>query len=564
MVPPLTRQQKHCQLMRNAKKMKALPDHHQPCPQRPPPIGTVSPDLMVVSGLVSGTGYEEQKRTGNIFNIRTPSSATYYRHQQALIPKVENYVQNQCSKYLERIEENSVMSSDGCWNHPRNGTAATVSMFDQNQGKIVAYNTVEKTTKNHQGTYHGPSNVMESIGTIRNLETITQVVGNKHIYIAHDHDNRTSTLLKNSQLKITENLDPGHACQEFKRKAKSYFEQAAQEIYESSKVVAGAVGKGAVATGKVVGKGVAKTVKTVGKGVSKTGKVVGKGVAKTVKTVGKGVVKTGKVVGKTVGKGVTATANTALVVSKTVVKGVAKGTFNAGKTVVKGSAAITIGGCRAIFSLLIPRLFIFFKYLVHNVQDPDQKEKMWHNCAEHFIGNHRFCIHPQELQKKHAGRPKKNQSVKEKYWEWEQGKKDKAILEYLKCFLIKTTPLVRKTSFHKTQHNESLNSLIAKTRPKNKVFITTNSARASVAVGMRNDHHFTSTLVDKLCPNALSHECYQSLRRSESLQFQHTQKRNNPIERQKKNQLRQQSRATSSNQSPVLGYKQKNVPFPLH
>ena len=89
-----------------------------------------------------------------------------------------------------------------------------------------------------------------------------------------------------------------------------------------------------------------------------------------------------------------------------------------------------------------------------------------------------FWTHLQELKMKHAGWPKKNQSAKGSYWEWEQGKKDKGILEYLKCFLIKTTPLVKKTRFHKTQQNESLNSLIAKTTPKNKVFVTTNSARA--------------------------------------------------------------------------------------
>ena len=240
-MPPQTKQQKHCQSMRNAKKQIAQQPSPQSSPQRPTPIGKVSADLMVVSGLVSGTSYEDQRRAANIFNLTTPSSATFYRHQQALLPQVEECVKAECAKYAKRIENNSVLSSDGCWNHPRNGTAATVSMIDQNQRKVVAYNTVEKTTKNHQGTYQGPSNVMESVGTTRNLETLTPVVGDKHIYIAHDHDNRTSTLLKNSQLKITENLDPGHACQEFQRKAKSYFEQAAQEIYESSKTVANTV-----------------------------------------------------------------------------------------------------------------------------------------------------------------------------------------------------------------------------------------------------------------------------------------------------------------------------------
>ena len=42
-----------------------------------------------------------------------------------------------------------------------------------------------------------------------------------------------------------------------------------------------------------------------------------------------------------------------------------------------------------------------------------------------------FCTHLQELKMKHAGRPKKNQSAKGSYWEWEQGKKDKGILKVL-------------------------------------------------------------------------------------------------------------------------------------
>ena len=60
-MPPLIKQQKHCQLMRIDKKQKEMSLEPPFSPQRPLPLGKISADLMVVSGLVSGQIYEEQK-----------------------------------------------------------------------------------------------------------------------------------------------------------------------------------------------------------------------------------------------------------------------------------------------------------------------------------------------------------------------------------------------------------------------------------------------------------------------------------------------------------------------
>lgn len=47
----------------------------------------LDPDIMVISGLIDGKGYEATKHTANRFNLLTPSKRTFYEHQKRSLKK---------------------------------------------------------------------------------------------------------------------------------------------------------------------------------------------------------------------------------------------------------------------------------------------------------------------------------------------------------------------------------------------------------------------------------------------------------------------------------------------
>ena len=194
--------------------------------------------------------------------------------------------------------------------------------------------------------------------------------------------------------------------------------------------------------------------------------------------------------------------------------------------------------CISVFTNLLNHLVSFFVYLVSNVKDPDQRETDWKNAANHFVGNHKSCHHPNENPKRGRGRPRLDSSSNRTYWEWEEGKKDKKLLEVLQDLLTRTTPLLLKTQNERTQVNESLNKNIAFKRPKTSVFSTSNEGRALAAIGQKNDIHFETNFLQHYYPNLIPRENIEILRRDEEKRANLSEKRNTDYERRKKNHFR--------------------------
>ena len=91
---------------------------------------------------------------------------------------------------------------------------------------------------------------------------------------------------------------------------------------------------------------------------------------------------------------------------------------------------------RAVYTFLIQKLVVWFKFLIENFPNIDERVVLWENSGNHFIGNHDKCLHPDDLSKRTVGGPRKE---KERYWEWPQGH-DPVYFEELMIFLSKTTP----------------------------------------------------------------------------------------------------------------------------
>lgn len=175
---------------------------------------------------------------------------------------------------------------------------------------------------------------METAIIERGLTDLKPVIKDKKINLTHDHDGRTSGIVKRRiDLNLTESLDPGHATQEITRKANKYFDDLSHEIKDK-----------------------------------------------------------------------------------------------------KNPERKTIKKCFEIFSTLIMKIIAWFKFLVFNVEDPEKKEKLWNNMANHVTGNHDECIHADELlSKRKRGRPRKTDPNK-KFWEWEAGKNDDKLKQSLETF----------------------------------------------------------------------------------------------------------------------------------
>lgn len=53
--------------------------------------------------------------------------------------------------------------------------------------------------------------------------------------------------------------------------------------------------------------------------------------------------------------------------------------------------------CFEILEMLISKIVIWFKFLIFNVVSENLREKMWLNMTEHVTGNHKNCVHPENL-----------------------------------------------------------------------------------------------------------------------------------------------------------------------
>ena len=56
------------------------------------PAKKVNPDIAVMSTLISGTNFRRDRLGAAIQGNSFPSETTYYRHQKALIPKIEEEI----------------------------------------------------------------------------------------------------------------------------------------------------------------------------------------------------------------------------------------------------------------------------------------------------------------------------------------------------------------------------------------------------------------------------------------------------------------------------------------
>ena len=449
-MPPKTKRQKHCKKISTLKSSANVEKTEKEIDQRP----KVDPDLMVLNGLITGNGYKELRKQSLLFNQIPPSEATFYRHQPPILSHIHNKVQKQVDEFAAKIRDGAQLSGDACWNHVRNGSHSTSSVFDNDQKKIVAYQNVSKDEC-------AASNMMETFGMQKNFKHLQDFVESKKINFIHDHDNKTGKLIR--EFNFVEQLDPGHAVKEIRRKAINYFDNCAKNRLRAA---------------------------------------------------------------------ISDSENT---------DDVKKKLFDSieGKRGRK-PAGLSMTEFRQKYSQMIDKLIHWFNFLVYNVDDIEERSRLWANSGNHFIGDHSHCVHPESMQQGKRGRPKINQ---EEFWIWNEAREDSTFMDELILFLDSTTPLIQKVSHATTQDLESLHANIGRTRPKTHYFAASNDARVEIAIGKKNDIHFESKLLKDICSDSLSSESLDDIYNDEEKLGELANVRKSQEQKFKKNQARKKLRS---------------------
>lgn len=125
--------------------------------------------------------------------------------------------------------------------------------------------------------------------------------------------------------------------------------------------------------------------------------------------------------------------------------------------------------------------------------------------SKHVVGNHAKCRNPFDITDQRGScSPRKTKRENDEFWDWDEALKDYSLVTKLDRFSNKTTNFVKQTGVYRTQDNESENASIRRFMQKNKVFSARSEARASIDIGMKNDIHFGSNLIQKICLNLIS------------------------------------------------------------
>lgn len=161
-------------------------------------------------------------------NIDIPSRGTFFTEQKRQIPIIKECTNKTVIQCRNNAAKNLNLSTDGCWDHVRNGTHCTVSAIDRDQDKVLYFSNITKDGGKRTGNFSQSSNMMESRGINDIINQIHNDNDRTINSLTHDNDNKTNTILKNDEkfknAKIM--LDPRHAISSIKKSINKTIEES--------------------------------------------------------------------------------------------------------------------------------------------------------------------------------------------------------------------------------------------------------------------------------------------------------------------------------------------------
>lgn len=170
----------------------------------------------------------------DLLGIEHESESSYYRAQQKYSQPIINAANYSCNEIYYRKKGPLNVSSDGSYDHRRNGSWCFSYIMEGNE--CVGFNTIGKTGgKRTLGTFTGTSNMMESTAfrgalnkMIDNLDDI-----NRLKTINHDDDNLSGNMIHEHK-NVVELHDVGHFKKYLSKKFDDFKKQTQQELHWKS------------------------------------------------------------------------------------------------------------------------------------------------------------------------------------------------------------------------------------------------------------------------------------------------------------------------------------------
>ena len=166
---------------------------------------------IVVATLIAGITWTQAAYFMTLMETDSPliKPAKFYSLQNKVGQLIIACAHKNIEKYRNKMSNQTVISIDGSWDHRRNGKFCLVEAFDLEQGKIIDYEVIERSSQNNSDeSFYGPSNQMEIEGVkkiVARLNSTQKIIG----YV-HDQDSKTSNFIR-EHWNITEYIDVNHA-----------------------------------------------------------------------------------------------------------------------------------------------------------------------------------------------------------------------------------------------------------------------------------------------------------------------------------------------------------------
>lgn len=174
----------------------------------------------VVSILVLGLTFTVIKKFSNINEIDICSEKEFYRIQDEIKDVIIQMAKESALKYSNLMEKNAIITLDGAWDHRRHGSCCIVTLIDFKSKKIIDFSIQQKPKQFVIGNSKEPSKNLEKAGVseiVKRWENSEKVS-----FYVHDNDGVTRKIIEESNWKITEVLDVGHAVKSIKRNLENF------------------------------------------------------------------------------------------------------------------------------------------------------------------------------------------------------------------------------------------------------------------------------------------------------------------------------------------------------
>lgn len=158
--------------------------------------------------IVHGLSYMDTSLCFLENGIIPPSHSSYYILIDRVIDEIVKLSRENVYNELLSMKLNTVISMDGSWDHKRQGMCCIVVIIDQKRKKIVDFEILRRSTKNHPTDYKGSPQGMETEAVARiskRLKNDLRIVG-----YCHDRDSSVTSYMK-KHWNIPEFIDRNHS-----------------------------------------------------------------------------------------------------------------------------------------------------------------------------------------------------------------------------------------------------------------------------------------------------------------------------------------------------------------